>query len=93
MYWVYYLSTYFPSRFQIYLQYKEHTAENLDFYFWFITYRNQFNALSEEEKAKSPSPKERPSPGLFVPKIILMIMKKNFKKRAQESRSPFSSGS
>jgi hypothetical protein len=54
--------------FRFYLQYKEHTAENLDFYFWFIGYRNRFNALSEEEKAKSPPPKESPSPGFLYTK-------------------------
>ncbi|CAO3610476.1 unnamed protein product [Mucor hiemalis] len=54
--------------FRFYLQYKEHTAENLDFYFWFIGYRNRFNALSDEEKAKSPPPKERPSPGFVYGK-------------------------
>lgn len=54
--------------FRFYLQYKEHTAENLDIYFWFIGYRNRFNAMSVEEKIKSPSPKERPSPGFMCAK-------------------------
>jgi hypothetical protein len=57
--------------FRYYLQNKEHSAENLDFYFWYLDYKNRFDKLPEFEKAKSPPPKERPSPARvnFLAKI------------------------
>ncbi|OBZ89165.1 hypothetical protein A0J61_02795 [Choanephora cucurbitarum] len=48
--------------FRYYLLNKEYSGENLDFYFWYLDYSARFNCLSEEEKAKSPAPKERPTP-------------------------------
>ncbi|CEP10558.1 hypothetical protein [Parasitella parasitica] len=53
------------KEFQFFLQNKEHSAENLDFYFWYLGYKKRFEKLSEDEKAKSPPPKERPSPGII----------------------------
>ncbi|KAI9281694.1 hypothetical protein BC943DRAFT_382618 [Umbelopsis sp. AD052] len=44
-----------------YLQNKEHSAENLDFYFWYLEYRERFSQLSEFERAKSPIPRESPA--------------------------------
>jgi Regulator of G protein signaling domain len=43
------------------LQNKEHSAENLDFYFWYLEYRERFSQLPEFERAKSPIPRETPT--------------------------------
>ncbi|KAI8386917.1 hypothetical protein BD560DRAFT_295646, partial [Blakeslea trispora] len=51
--------------FRYYLLNKEYSGENLDFYFWYLDYSARFNCLSEEEKAKSPPPKEKPTPASY----------------------------
>ncbi|KAI9013953.1 hypothetical protein CLU79DRAFT_381083 [Phycomyces nitens] len=48
--------------FRSFLQLKEHTAENLDFYYWYIGYCERFKQLSDEEKEMSPPPTEKPHP-------------------------------
>ncbi|KAL7308632.1 hypothetical protein PS15m_011815 [Mucor circinelloides] len=53
------------KEFQFFLQNKEHSAENLDFYFWYLGYKKRFDKLTDDEKAKSPPPKERPTPGVI----------------------------
>lgn len=53
------------KEFQFFLQNKEHSAENLDFYFWYLGYKKRFEKLTDDEKAKSLPPKERPSPGVI----------------------------
>jgi hypothetical protein len=45
--------------FRFFLLNKEHSAENLNFYFWFLDYRQRFQNLPEEEQAKSTPPKEK----------------------------------
>lgn len=45
--------------FRNFLLNKEHSAENLDFYFWYLDYRRRFQNLPQEEKVKSQPPKER----------------------------------
>jgi hypothetical protein len=44
--------------FRWYLTNKEHSAENLDFYYWYLDYRERFNQLPDFERAKSPIPRE-----------------------------------
>lgn len=36
--------------------------ENLDFYYWYLDYRERFRSLSDLEKAKSPMPREKARP-------------------------------
>jgi hypothetical protein len=36
--------------------------ENLDFYYWYLDYRERFRSLSDFEKAKSPMPREKARP-------------------------------
>ncbi|KAI8075555.1 hypothetical protein BDF21DRAFT_453615 [Thamnidium elegans] len=51
--------------FRYYLLNKEHSAENLDFYFWYLSYKRRFQSLPEEEQLKSQSPKERATPNSY----------------------------
>src|SRR5271154_275678 len=44
------------KNFQDYLQFKEHSAENLLFWNWYKRYRMRFQNLSENERALSPAP-------------------------------------
>ncbi|KAI8076625.1 uncharacterized protein B0P05DRAFT_545234 [Gilbertella persicaria] len=44
--------------FRLYLQNKEHTAENLEFHYWYQDYKRRFEALPDIKKAKSPPPEE-----------------------------------
>lgn len=60
---------------------KEHSAENLDFYFWYLDYRRRFLNLPEEEQAKSPPPKERATAASYdLP--LDDLKKKNVEKHA-----------
>ncbi|KAK9763824.1 hypothetical protein K7432_009177 [Basidiobolus ranarum] len=42
--------------FRRYLEHKEHSYENLDFYKWYLTYCKRFNSLPLEQRGKSPPP-------------------------------------
>jgi len=44
------------KNFQDYLQYKEHSTENLLFWNWYKRYRMRFHNLTETERALSPAP-------------------------------------
>ena len=44
------------KEFQDYLVYKEHSAENLQFYNWIASYERRFERLGEEQKSKAPKP-------------------------------------
>ncbi|KAI7870593.1 hypothetical protein BDF14DRAFT_1771520 [Spinellus fusiger] len=48
--------------FRAFLQFKEHTAENLDFYYWYIGYCERFHHLPKEVQDLSPPPNEKPHP-------------------------------
>ncbi|KAJ2955141.1 hypothetical protein NQZ79_g8817 [Umbelopsis isabellina] len=48
--------------FKWFLKNREHTLENLDFYYWYLDYRERFRSLSDLEKAKSPMPREKARP-------------------------------
>ncbi|CAM0141660.1 hypothetical protein VKS41_000772 [Umbelopsis sp. WA50703] len=48
--------------FKWFLKNREHTLENLDFYYWYLDYRERFRSLSDFEKAKSPMPREKARP-------------------------------
>src|SRR5271155_876967 len=50
------------KNFQDYLQYKEHSAENLLFWNWYKRYRMRFHNLSENERALSDAPPLSPTP-------------------------------
>jgi len=50
------------KNFQDYLQYKEHSAENLLFWNWYKRYRMRFHNLSENERALSAAPPLSPTP-------------------------------
>ncbi|KAI8329016.1 hypothetical protein EDC96DRAFT_569366 [Choanephora cucurbitarum] len=42
--------------FRGYLQNKEHTSENLEFYYWYKDYKERFKLLPEHQQAKSSPP-------------------------------------
>ncbi|KAI8077959.1 uncharacterized protein B0P05DRAFT_543497 [Gilbertella persicaria] len=65
--------------FRYYLLNKEHSGENLDFYFWYLDYCKRFNKLPEHEKAKSPPPKERATPASY--NLPLDTLKKRKQRR------------
>ncbi|OBZ91861.1 hypothetical protein A0J61_00090, partial [Choanephora cucurbitarum] len=44
--------------FKSYLQNKEHTGENLEFYYWYKDYKERFESLPDNKKAKSPPPSQ-----------------------------------
>ena len=50
------------KNFQDYLQYKEHSAENLLFWNWYKRYRMRFHNLLENERALSAPPPLSPTP-------------------------------
>ncbi|GAN03825.1 hypothetical protein MAM1_0049c03280 [Mucor ambiguus] len=83
------------KEFQFFLQNKEHSAENLDFYFWYLGYKKRFDKLTDDEKAKSPPPKERPTPGVIynAPKTSdrddRQVAEDVEKKEALVSQQPF----
>ncbi|BFZ58321.1 hypothetical protein PYCC9005_005383 [Savitreella phatthalungensis] len=47
------------KEFQDYLVYKEHSAENLQFFNWISSYERRFERLGEEQKTKTPKPPPR----------------------------------
>lgn len=46
----------------MYLSKKEHTAENLEFHYWYQDYKKRFAALPQDQKSRSPPPKEPITP-------------------------------
>lgn len=51
--------------FRYFLMNKEHSAENLDFYTWYLSYKRRFQDLPQEEQMKSQPPKERATPNSY----------------------------
>ncbi|CCG84482.1 protein of unknown function [Taphrina deformans PYCC 5710] len=47
------------KEFQDYLVYKEHSAENLQFYNWVLSYERRFSRLADEQQNKAPRPPPR----------------------------------
>lgn len=63
------------KNFQDYLQFKEHSAENLLFWNWYKRYRMKFYSLPENERSLSPNPVSTTTPTspdmIRIPKLII----------------------
>ncbi|KAH8555972.1 hypothetical protein BGW37DRAFT_554124 [Umbelopsis sp. PMI_123] len=59
--------------FKLFLQNKEHSAENLDFYYWYLDYSERFYNLPEHERANSLPPTEKPSVASYALPLETLI--------------------
>jgi hypothetical protein len=68
---------------------KEHSAENLDFYFWYLDYCRRFLNTPEQDQAKSLPPKEQATSGSYS--LPLGNLKKKHKPNSRcQDRTEFS---
>ncbi|CAM0136180.1 unnamed protein product [Umbelopsis sp. WA50703] len=59
--------------FKLFLQNKEHSAENLDFYYWYLDYSERFYNLPEHERVCSQPPADKPSVASYALPLETLI--------------------
>ncbi|KAG2173973.1 hypothetical protein INT44_000087 [Umbelopsis vinacea] len=74
--------------FKLFLQNKEHSAENLDFYYWFIDYSERFYQLPEHERAMSMPPTEKPSVASYALPLETLIKQPSIKSSRDSEEPP-----
>lgn len=59
--------------FKLFLQNQEHSAENLDFYYWYLDYSERFFNLPEHERSSSLPPMDKPSVASYALPLETLI--------------------